>query len=313
VKTKSGKIVGPLGRGDMLALLATGRLNASSPVALRADAFIAAGTVPALSGLAAHPAYRFRDDDETSPDWLRRVDATALPGALYRIAGERLTGVLSVIDGRRRKRVFVESGEAVFVASTDRDELLGRRLVHSGVVTEDAVLLALGRQPPLRLGEALVSLGALGTADLIRELSGQVEDRVLELGHWRSGELRFFGGVTLPSALHVKARLPALALTSRLIRDGYPAGDVATLLRPFTREVLTRGVSAPPGVTPDALGLSKTEFRALERITTGTVVKDAVTRATQEGASMAEALLTVFIGLTSGLLVLPGFLDAPHR
>jgi hypothetical protein len=309
VKTKSGKLIGPLGRGDMLALIATGRLSARSHISLSADSFVAAGTVPALSALASHPAYRFREDDETSPEWLRRIDATRVPVALYRIAGERRTGLLSAVDGKRRKRLYFVGGEPVFVASTNRDELLGRRLVQAGLVTEEAVALALGRQPPLRLGEALVSFGALGAAQLVRELSAQLEERVAELGHWRAGELRFFPDVTLPEAFRLKTREPSLSLATRLVREGHPAGDIATFLRPFTREVLVRPASPPRGIVVEALGLSDAEARALAEVPSGTVVRDAVTRATQRGASMAEALLAVFVGLTAGLLQVDGFAD----
>jgi hypothetical protein len=302
VRTRSGGVVGPLPRAEMLALLATGRLSAKSHVSIKTDAFVHVGNVPALSALAAHPAYRFRDDDTVSPEWLERVDAVCIPTALFRIAKEKRTGLFVAVDGRRRKRVFFDKGDPVFVSSTDRDELLGRRLVASGVVPERAVEIALGSHP-LRLGEALVSLGALGAAQLVRELSRQLEERLIELGAWRNGEIRFFSDVTLDQEHHIRTREPTLKLLSELVREQYAPGDIAALLRPITKDVLV------PSVDRDSLALelgqSPSDVSVLGLVDGGSTVRDIVTRSTQSGVPMADALRAVLVGLCSGCLTCP--------
>jgi serine/threonine protein kinase len=305
VRTRSGGVVGPLPRAEMLALLATGRLSARSHVSIKADAFVQVGNVPALSTLAAHPAYRFREDDAVSPEWLARVDAVCVPIALFRIAREKQTGLFVAVDGRRRKRVFFDKGDPVFVASTDRDELLGRRLVASGVVTESAIEMALGSHPPFRLGEALVSFGVLGAAQLVRELSRQLEDRLCDLGSWRSGEIRFFPGVTLDQEHHIRTREPTFRVLTELIREQYAPGDIAAILRPMTKDVLV------PTADRDALvaelGHSPGDA-AVQALADGhSTVRDIVTQATQGGLPMADALRAVLIGLCSGCLTAPGF------
>ncbi len=299
IRARSGAIVGPLSRAEMLALIATGRLSARSNVSIQADTFIPASTVPALAALAAHPAYQFRDDELASPDWLQRIDATALPSALYRLALGRTSGLLVAVDGKRRKRIFFEKGDPVFVASTDRDELLGRRLIQSRIVTEKAVELALGSQPPFRLGEALVSFGALGAAQLVRELARQLEDRLGAVYGWRAGEIRFFGGARLDQSHHVRTREPTLEVLTRLVREQYAPGDIATLLRPVTKEAL---LPASPQAAPTILGLSAAETAVLALADGTATVRDVVTHATQGGIPMSDALRAIFIGLCSGMV-----------
>lgn len=305
LRTRSGGLVGPFPRSELLSLLATGRLSARSPVALGSGAFLPAANVPALAPHATNPAYRFRDDDEVSPEVLERIDPVALPMALYRLAIQRRTGLLVAVDGKRRKRVFLHRGDPVFVASTDADELLGRRLVMSGVVSEKVIDLALANQPPLRLGEALVSFGAIGAAHLVRELSQQLEDRVVTLGRFRSGELRFYPGVALHESAHLRTREPTLHVLTRLIRDQYAPSDIAGLLRPITKEALTLGPAYRTFVA--LLGLSDTEAKALAVAERAGTVRQAVTTATQSGVAMADALRAVFVGLCSSVLRAKGW------
>jgi serine/threonine-protein kinase len=299
VRTRSGNVVS-LRRAEMLALIATGRLSARSHVSLKEEGFVTVNRVPALSALAAHPAYRFRDDDATSPEWLARIDAVQIPMSLYRLAIQKRTGLLVVVDGKRRKRVFLDKGDPVFVASTNRDELLGRRLVASNVVSEKDIERALSQNPPHRLGEALVAAGVLGAAQLVRELARQLEDRLIDVGSVRSGEIRFFPELTLDQQWHLRTREPTLELMTRLVREQYAPGDIAALLRPITRERLHVAPSLQ-GVTP-LLGLSEDERRVLN-VAGGQAVRDIVTRSTQDGVPMAVALRALFIGLCSGVLM----------
>jgi hypothetical protein len=293
----------------MLALLATGRLSARSHVSLKADSFVTVDRVPALSTLASHPAYRFREDDAASPDWLARIEGVAIPNTLYRLAIGRASGLLLAVDGKRRKRIFFDKGDPVFVASTDRDELLGRRLVANRIVSESAIKLALASQPPFRLGEALVSFGALGATQLVRELSRQLEDRVAALGSWRSGELRFFSDTVLDESLHVtRTREPTLSVLTRIVREEYPPGDIAALLRPFTKETLTPG--AKYAALTRLLGLTPSETSVLALAEHGGTVRDIVTHATQNGTAMADALRAVFIALCSSALLAEGWAKA---
>jgi serine/threonine-protein kinase len=295
VRTRSGKVVGPLPRADMLALLATGRLSARSSVSGEADGFVHAGDVPALSALAGHPAYRFREDDDVSPAWLHRIEPASVPTTLYRLAAERRTGLLAVVDGRRRKRVFFEAGDPSFIASTDREELLGRRLVRARIIHEKSLDAALSLEPPLRVGEALVAAGAMGAARLVRELARQLEDRLIDLGSWEAGELRWFPDVRLAQTHHVKTREPTLTVLTRLVREQYAPGDIATLLRPITKEVLTPGPVR--GLTAAALGLASAELSAFALVDGSVTVRDVVTQAMSAGVGMADALRAVFIGL----------------
>jgi eukaryotic-like serine/threonine-protein kinase len=305
LRSRSGELLGPFPRSDLLSLIATGKLSSRSPVALGSGAFLAVANVPALAPLATHPAYQFRDDDRESPETLERIDPLVLPMTLYRLAIQRRTGLLLAVDGKRRKRVFLHRGDPVFVASTDPDELLGRRLVASGAVPEKMVELALGNQPPLRLGEALVSFGAIGAAQLVREVSQQLEDRVIALGRYRSGELRFYPGVELAESVHVRTKESTLHVLTRLIREQYAPSDIAGLLRPVTKEALTLGPAYRTFLA--LLGLTESELKALAIAEMSRTVREAVTTSTQQGVPMADALRAIFVGLCSSVLRAKGW------
>ena len=148
-----------------------------------------------------------------------------------------------------------------------------------------------------------------GAVQRVRELSRQLEDRVAALGSWRSGELRFFSDTVLDESLHVtRTREPTRSVLTRIVREEYPPGDIAALLRPFTKETLTPG--AKYAALTRLLGLTPSETSVLALAEHGGTVRDIVTHATQNGTAMADALRAVFIALCSSALLAEGWAKA---
>jgi hypothetical protein len=160
----------------------------------------------------------------------------------------------------------------------------------------------------MRLGEALVSLGTIGPAQLVRELARQLEDRVIALGGWRAGELRFYPGVSLGQSHHIRARETTLELFSRLVREEYPPGDIAALLRPLTKEALSRRPSGAERL--HQLGLTSPEASVAELVDGAATLRDVVAQAMQNGTSMSDALRAVFIALSAGCVDAPSWRHA---
>jgi hypothetical protein len=228
-----------------------------------------------------------------------------LPQALYGLAVERCSGLLIARDGDRQKRIYLSAGDPVFSSSTDRDELLGRRLVASGILPVRALDRAFALHPPLRIGEALVAARALGPAKLLRELVGQLEDRVVELGRWQRGEIAFVRGKGA-GVEPLRPRTPTLALVTRLVRATYDSAEIAGLLAPF-EGVPVVATNRHAALLP-SLDLNAAESAAVEQAPTASSIRELSTKLAGQGtAHTSDTLRGVFIGLSAGLLSAPGW------
>ena len=305
LRLPTGFITPAMRRARLLELIATGRLPLDAPVSESGDEFVPLGAIPSLSKLAVREPYRFGEAIDDRAEWVRPIHRATLPQALYELAIERCSGLLIARDGERQKRIYLSAGDPVFSSSTDRDELLGRRLVASGVVPVRALDRAFALHPPLRIGEALVSARALGPAKLLRELVGQLEDRVVELGKWQCGELAFVSGQRA-GIEPLRSRTPTLALVTRLVRAAYDSAEIAGLLAPFERTAVSP-TSRHAALLP-SLDLNAAERAAVEQAPSAPSIRELSAELAQQGtAHISDTLRGVFIGLSAGLLTVPGW------
>ena len=166
---------------------------------------------PLLGPISLRPEYAFDDalcGRRSGKSAVMRcpLDPPTLPERLGTLFKGAVTGLLVARDGSKQKRVYLDRGRPVLVASTDPTELLGARLVGAGWLGEAQLARAIEYAILWRcgLGEALVRIGALQAAPLLRFMVDQLRDRVAELGAWRQGELVFFPGE------HSARRAPSL-------------------------------------------------------------------------------------------------------
>jgi CheY-like chemotaxis protein/tetratricopeptide (TPR) repeat protein len=122
-----------------------------------------------------------------------RFQDTPLPRLLLDLHEERATGMLDLRRGRIEKRIDLVVGHPVAVTSNQRGEMLGHFLVLRGVISEKVhqQALELARDEEKRLGEALMSLGVLTTADLVRHLTAQARYKITRALRWPDGEWSF--------------------------------------------------------------------------------------------------------------------------
>jgi len=118
----------------------------------------------------------------------------------------RVTSLLRDNEGA----VYFDSGRVVAALIRSNPHPLGTLLMRAGKVAEGdlarARAMQAGDPQPLRLGEILVSIGALTTKELERQVRLQVEAVVFELMSWREGHFSFSEGQL--------GEIPADALTS---------------------------------------------------------------------------------------------------
>jgi serine/threonine protein kinase len=291
---------------ELLELAATGRLQPDTPVLETGRQWAQAERVPGVRRLLERPAYRFAELAGASVEWRRTLRRRTLPHVLFALASRRKSGLLIVQDGRRCKRIFLRDGAPEFIASSDRQELLGVRLVEAGLVEAEQVGAALARSVELdqRLGEVLVASGRLRPTALLRTVNDQLEARFVEVGKWTSGQLVFVPGARHGEAA-VHSQFSGVQLVARAVRDGYDDAEIALLLGGLREQPLAR---VPASVELSELELLSSQRRALELAAAAGSLNRLVTRLARDaGVRPEDTLRGVFLGLSSGLLQMPGW------
>ncbi|MHB1844827.1 MAG: DUF4388 domain-containing protein, partial [Deltaproteobacteria bacterium] len=137
------------------------------------------------------------------------------PGELLGLASSGLrTGELVARAGERQTRLQFHDGEIVGGGSSQRQHRLGRVLVELGWV----LVSALAEVEPLvtperRLGRLRTERGLLAPADLYRALTLQLEEIILDLLGWETGEyLLAEGPLEQPSHLKLQRRTRELCV-----------------------------------------------------------------------------------------------------
>src|SRR6266853_1190318 len=127
----------------------------------------------------------------------------------------RKTGVLRVTSELRHNAgtISFEGGAIIFAEIRSNPHPLGALLLRTGKITESDLERARDMQERQgdgrRLGEILVSLGALTPRELERQVRFQIEEVVFEVMSWREGYFSFSEGA--PTELPTDAVVPMLA------------------------------------------------------------------------------------------------------
>ncbi len=125
-----------------------------------------------------------------------RLETYPFAMLLYDLFAQRASGLLSVSCDGVRKSIFIEGGAPGYVASNQKDELLGNFLCDHGVLSVDQLQLALNRLGEFggRLGDVLVQEQMLPETELFHYLSLQTRQKLLEVFTWTGGLFSYQGG-----------------------------------------------------------------------------------------------------------------------
>src|SRR6266542_267836 len=164
----------------------------------------------------------------------------------------RKTGVLRVTSELRHNAgtIYFEGGAIIFAEIRSNPHPLGALLLRTGKISEADLERARDMQQRQgdrrRLGEILVSLGALTPRELERQVRFQIEEVVFEVMSWREGYFSFSEGP--PTELEMLAMINGVrdvrAIASELGRSEF---EVAKTL--FGLESAGVIVLADPGTT----------------------------------------------------------------
>ncbi|MDB4967861.1 MAG: response regulator receiver protein [Myxococcales bacterium] len=224
------------------------------------------------------------------------------PRILLDLWEKRVTGVLVLQRNKIKKEISLLHGTPVSASSNLRTETLGHFLVARGVIDETQHQAALKRaqERQERLGQALVELGWLTEADLMKQLGAQMRAKLTNVLRWKDGDWMLTPGPPPPSPLQTPVEAPRvvfaglaktahvdeiaqelalvrgrIALTLRAERHREPfvrvfgdKGLVALQRRPLLEELLVSADPAPMLVQIDALlacGMAEIESSAVDQ------------------------------------------------
>lgn len=117
----------------------------------------------------------------------------SLPDLLAWIIESRFTGALQVEGEPGAKQAFFMDGSPVFVQSNIREESLGRMLLESGLISEDAYrdVMAASAETGRKVGNLVVERGLIGPEELTAQLCRQTALKLAQLFAWPNGRYRF--------------------------------------------------------------------------------------------------------------------------
>ncbi|MCK5797920.1 MAG: hypothetical protein KAI47_12080, partial [Deltaproteobacteria bacterium] len=116
--------------------------------------------------------------------------------SLFRLAADEETGLLMLQRGDEVKEIYFVDGDPRSVNSNRGDELFGQYLVRKRVINPGELSMALAMLPHFngKLGDTLVALKLLRPVQVLRHLTHQVRQKLLEIFTWDRGAYFFYRG-----------------------------------------------------------------------------------------------------------------------
>ena len=141
---------------------------------------------------AAKPLSEAPDSEDLGGD----LEERSLMAVLFQLAVTEETGMLVLHSAGTVKEIYLVNGDPRFVASNQADELFGQFLVRKKVISDGELSMALAMLPHYKgkLGNALVALRLLSPVQVLRHLTQQVREKLLDAFGWTSGTFRYYRG-----------------------------------------------------------------------------------------------------------------------
>src|SRR5213595_3037262 len=216
----------------------------------------------------------------------------------------RKTGALRVTSELRHNEgtIYFDNGVVVSAEIRSNPHPLGALLLRTGKIGEADLERARDMQQRQgdrrRLGEILVSLGALTPRELERQVRFQIEEVVFEVMSWREGYFSFSEGTPTELPTDAVVRIP----TEALLMEGARRIDEWSRIEGRIPHLGVVPMLAPPQEASEGeLDLLPPEWEMLAMING---VRDVRAIATELGRSDFEVAKTLFGLESAGVIVL---------
>jgi tetratricopeptide (TPR) repeat protein len=231
------------------------------------------------------------------------LERIAFPLLLRRLHAERVSGVLHLSAGRKRKWIQLREGRPTAVRSNLVSECLGNLLVRTGRIKSEALEESrrlMDEGDGMLQGEILVAIDALSEAEVSRALREQAEEKFLEVFAWREGEFRFEPGSLLQKGNGLGAEPLSLVLCGIRTRMSLARIDAELGLRDACRVVRNTN---PPCELEEA-GLEPEDVEWLEALDDTRLLGDLVPRDEVGRRMLFGLVVSGFVELHGGEVAL---------
>lgn len=300
VRSESG-LAGPLAYNELIELILGGLIDSDTMISRSSGNYERAESIEELRRFLGSPALQWRERELTAVTWDGSLSRAALVPVVHRLARLQETGLLHLREGDRQKKIYFVDGRPDYVSSNQRSELLGEQLVATNVCLRMEVDMALAvlHRYDGRLGDALVSLGAVRPMQLVRAIQSQVRRRMIEAFRWRDGAWRFVRG-----ARSGEDTFGIVVDPFELLRDGvceaHPR-ELEDALAPVRERVLVRAPQAP---LPLSVFRVPPSWHALIEQVNGqaTVAAIVARETTRRGLEVEDVYRALYLGISCELL-----------
>lgn len=226
------------------------------------------------------------------------LETLPFPALLHQLHGLRLSGVLHLTQGRKKKWIQLRDGRVVAVRSNLVSECLGRFLVRSGRIDQADAAESLRRMEGGKLqGEILVAMELLSEQEISEALHEQAEEKLFETFAWESGAYRFEVGAHLQRASGFGVERSPANLILHGVRARFPSERIRAYLDAHRERFLARAEN--PFYRFQEIDLASGEEALLEQLDGSRRLGDFLT-----GSEDFER--TLFGLLATGILELGG-------
>lgn len=215
----------------------------------------------------------------------------------------RKTGVLRVTSELRHNvgTVYFGNGAIVFAEIKSNPHPLGALLLRTGKIGEADLERARDMQQRQgdrrRIGEILVSLGAISQRELQRQVRFQIEEVVFEVMSWNEGYFSFNEGATVDLPADATVRIPVEAL---LMEGARRIDEWSRIEKRIPHLGVVPAFAPPPESAEGELDLLPPEWEVLALVDGE---RDVRAIATALGRSEFEVAKTLFGLESAGLVV----------
>ena len=140
------------------------------------------------------------------------VSTMPLGDVLLYLGSRQLSGTLQCEQGADRKMVVISAGSAIMASGTRPQEYLGGYLVERGYIDQGQLNQALEHSGTQRLGQWLVSNGAMGEDQVREALVAKIRGTLMDLRAWTDGTFQFVAADVEVRGPWVEAAVDLLAL-----------------------------------------------------------------------------------------------------
>ncbi|CAN5533741.1 hypothetical protein BH20ACT21_BH20ACT21_16110 [soil metagenome] len=167
------------------------------------------------------------------------LDGFMLPELFRLFSRSQKTGRLDVIRRAGRGHVYFRAGGIYFATSSLLRAPLGRKLISLELLTERQLMEALDlhAESGQRVGDVLVSMGAITSSQLEDALRAQIEDAIFDLMRWDRGEFSWQPDVAVATEVTLNLTVEDLIMEAsrrldemELIQDQIPSPEAVMVM-----------------------------------------------------------------------------------